>query len=72
MPLAKEGGECGMVQFGMTATAGSPEANPLETAVMLDSFKGVLMWTFFIVLAIVIGLIVLYIKEKNAQANKHS
>ena len=71
MPLAKEGGECKMTQVGMFATFGTPESEPLETAVMLDSFQGVLMWIFFIVSAIIIGMI-WYIKEKNAHGNKHS
>lgn len=60
-----------MMDFDLSATVGSQESNPLETAVMLDSFQGVLMWIFFIVSAIIIGMI-WYIKEKNAQANKHS
>lgn len=61
-----------MVQFEMTATAGNLESNPLETAVMLDSFKGVLKWIFFIIVAIVI--VIIYIKKKNANSdgNKHS
>lgn len=61
-----------MVQFEMTATAGNLESNPLETAVMLDSFKGVLKWIFFIIVAIAIAII--YIKKKNANSdgNKHS
>lgn len=61
-----------MVQFEMTATAGNLESNPLETAVMLDSFEGVLKWIFFSIVAIVIAII--YIKKKNANSdgNKHS
>lgn len=64
-----------MLQLDLTARAA--ETNPVEIAIMLDSFSNVLMWIFFIVLAIIFGLLFYYIK-KNAPAhtetfiNKHN
>lgn len=49
--------------------AGSESANPLETAMLLNSLSGVLMCLFFIVLGIVVAII--YIKKKNANSGQN-
>jgi len=51
---------------------GEATSNLLEIANVLDSFGGVLKWTFFIALAVLLINIVLYIKKKNATGQKHS
>lgn len=52
--------------------AGNESANPLETAMLLNSLSGVLMCLFFSILTVVVAVI--YIKKKNANSgqNKHS
>ncbi len=51
---------------------GEATSNLPEVANVLDSFGGVLKWIFFIAIAILSIIIVLYIKKKNATGEKHS
>ena len=55
------------INVNLQFSIGNPSSALSEVANVLDSFKGVLKWIFFIVLVIVIAK---YIKKKNANSGK--
>ena len=53
-------------------TTGGQAFSAIEVTMILNSIGDILMWLFFILIAIIVLLITRYIVKKNAPAPRHS